>query len=56
MGRERIIKLEEEITKLRAKLAQLEAQLEKAKECEKESPSPVTRYRLRLLIICWGYR
>jgi hypothetical protein len=34
---ERIRKFEEEIGRVRAKLAQLEAQLEKAKDCEKKA-------------------
>jgi uncharacterized protein YacL (UPF0231 family) len=37
MGTERIRKLEEEIASVRAKLEQLEAQIEKAKECEKKA-------------------
>jgi hypothetical protein len=46
MGAQRIREVEEEIARVRAKLAQLEAQLEKAKECEKKRGKPTADSRV----------
>jgi hypothetical protein len=46
MGTQRIRELEEEIARVRAKLVQLEAQLEKAKECEKKRCEPTVDSRV----------